>query len=521
MVDVKKQLVLFFCTLHVSWASSNSPGIQCFVPGECLDSQILDARPTNTSRECLTQCQSLTGCEWFTWYTDSTVCTSLSGCLSLTQDKCGSNCISGEQECPEIQCEVHGRCYGALEGIRKVGNVDECSSICGRRAECTWFSYSNQSSSCTMTNDCPVLDRSCSDCQASEKACAQGIEGKSKDLFEMFMWLLAKPEELPMSQYVYTDGHIVYSINSSDEKIMWLTAIPEVPNSFKIQVVSKCHEDLFVLLRYDFKGELDKDKIWALNLDKATLKWNDVAFPSPDLQLTLPCEFSRLKDGRIWVYCPKLPQTILFDGIHIVPSIEPLWVKSGHGLEHFGIGRVHENEFIVVGGLPYDLEKGISSQSISNRVYLIDFNKNESGALPNIDASLLTPLIWPMILDNELKVFITGGYKSKNDLEKETNINRLLFVLDWKSKTFSSITRSSDKYLKLSTLPVKYVFMSGDEPYICYSTETDAFMYNLQDIINVKDPKRRRHFKINQMELVKRPQVADVSDWFDKEDENA
>ncbi|TRY79456.1 hypothetical protein TCAL_09787 [Tigriopus californicus] len=172
-MKVLTEILLFlFCIARVTLALISSPGIQCFVPGECLDSQILDARPTDTSRACLNLCQNLTGCEWFTWYTDSKVCTSLSGCLSLTEEKCGSNCISGEQECPEIQCGIQGRCYGALEGIRKVGSDKECGSICGQRSECTWFSYSNQTNSCTMTNDCPALDRSCDDCLASETSCA-------------------------------------------------------------------------------------------------------------------------------------------------------------------------------------------------------------------------------------------------------------------------------------------------------------------------------------------------------------
>ena len=32
-------------------------GIQCFIPGECLDSQTLELTSTNTSTECLKVCQ--------------------------------------------------------------------------------------------------------------------------------------------------------------------------------------------------------------------------------------------------------------------------------------------------------------------------------------------------------------------------------------------------------------------------------------------------------------------------------
>ncbi|TRY71778.1 hypothetical protein TCAL_14862 [Tigriopus californicus] len=151
-------------------------GLQCFVPGECLDSQILGATPTNSSRECWRHCQSVTGCTWFTFYKDSQVCTPLSGCLRLSNEKCQENCISGEEECPEVQCGVHGRCYGALEGIRKVANAKECASMCGQRDECFWNTYDPEHESCLMTNDCPLLDRTCSNCSSSERDCTAEMD---------------------------------------------------------------------------------------------------------------------------------------------------------------------------------------------------------------------------------------------------------------------------------------------------------------------------------------------------------
>ena len=52
--------------------------------------------------------------------TISQICTLLSGCLELGNTKCGQDCISGQEECPQLQCGVKGVCIGALEGIRKV-----------------------------------------------------------------------------------------------------------------------------------------------------------------------------------------------------------------------------------------------------------------------------------------------------------------------------------------------------------------------------------------------------------------
>eukprot|EP00095_Tigriopus_kingsejongensis_P004225 maker-scaffold74_size411160-snap-gene-3.17 protein:Tk04225 transcript:maker-scaffold74_size411160-snap-gene-3.17-mRNA-1 annotation:"type iv pilus-associated protein" len=104
----------------------NAAGLQCFVDGECLDSMLIDVEPTNTSSMCLHHCQNTRGCEWFTWYKDTSLCASLSVCLRLNGTYCGDNCVSGEVECPEFYCGVKGKCLGALEGMRLVADVAEC-----------------------------------------------------------------------------------------------------------------------------------------------------------------------------------------------------------------------------------------------------------------------------------------------------------------------------------------------------------------------------------------------------------
>lgn len=162
-------------------AAAKSPAvsrreIQCFVDGECLDSQILDFRKTNNSQECLKACQATQGCEWFTFYEDTMTCTSLSGCIGLSTEKCG-DCTSGEEECPEFICGVQGKCFGALEGIRKVEDIMECKTICRNRPECKWYTYEAAEKACTITNDCPVLDKTCKHCMSYENACPDPAKG--------------------------------------------------------------------------------------------------------------------------------------------------------------------------------------------------------------------------------------------------------------------------------------------------------------------------------------------------------
>ena len=158
----------------------SSEYLKCFVPGECRDSQILDVTSQNDSTRCLRHCQATQGCEWFTFYEDSKACASLSGCLDLNATYC-DRCISGETECPEYTCGVQGKCFGAMEGVRLVNNTDDCQSECSKRAECNWHSFVPSSKSCILTNDCPALDKTCTDCVASEKGCTSTKVGTTPE----------------------------------------------------------------------------------------------------------------------------------------------------------------------------------------------------------------------------------------------------------------------------------------------------------------------------------------------------
>ena len=151
--------------------ASASSYIKCFVPGECRDSQILDVVEQKSSADCLHHCQTVAGCEWFSYYPDSHACAALSGCIDLNSGLC-TDCVSGQKACPKYKCGVNATCFGALEGVTKVNDTEECQADCNDRLECNWHSYIPSSSSCVMTNDCPALDMSCTDCVVSERGCS-------------------------------------------------------------------------------------------------------------------------------------------------------------------------------------------------------------------------------------------------------------------------------------------------------------------------------------------------------------
>lgn len=81
--------------------------------------------------------------------------------------------ISAEEECPHFKCGLVGKCFGALEGIRKTESVMECMVTCQNREECEWYVFDKAASTCTLSNDCPALDKSCQTCKAYQKGCPE------------------------------------------------------------------------------------------------------------------------------------------------------------------------------------------------------------------------------------------------------------------------------------------------------------------------------------------------------------
>ncbi len=63
--------------LNVSGSFGNST--QCFVPGECLQGTLIKGSKTLSGNACLSFCKKVAGCEFFTFYPESLICTALKG----------------------------------------------------------------------------------------------------------------------------------------------------------------------------------------------------------------------------------------------------------------------------------------------------------------------------------------------------------------------------------------------------------------------------------------------------------
>ena len=87
----------------------NCADLQCFISGECTNSDIIDIVPSNDEFECLENCQNNANCTWFTFYPDARGCLLVANCGDVEDTFC-SNCVSGEKECeiPKPVCSVQG-----------------------------------------------------------------------------------------------------------------------------------------------------------------------------------------------------------------------------------------------------------------------------------------------------------------------------------------------------------------------------------------------------------------------------
>ena len=78
--------------------SGNCNKLQCFIPGECTNSQEINILPSLDEFQCLEICQQDANCTWFSFFPDSNFCQMFSSCGSIEDTFC-SNCISGQREC--------------------------------------------------------------------------------------------------------------------------------------------------------------------------------------------------------------------------------------------------------------------------------------------------------------------------------------------------------------------------------------------------------------------------------------
>ncbi len=100
-------------TILILFTQLPNPGncshLQCFVLGECTNSQDVDIVSSKDEFQCLDICHQNANCTWFSFLPDSQVCHLLSNCESIEDTFC-KNCVSGERQCdnPAPICFVLG-----------------------------------------------------------------------------------------------------------------------------------------------------------------------------------------------------------------------------------------------------------------------------------------------------------------------------------------------------------------------------------------------------------------------------
>lgn len=161
----------------------SSMGLDCFVPGQCVNGTVLSSVITTTDKECLSACQADGDCEWFSFNPSFGLCQLFSICPGLsTADGCGQ-CTSGENECQPFQCNVTGQCQGVQIHYEPVASKDHCLLLCRNSTGCKWYTHDTTTTLCFLYSTCPTLDESCGTCMSGESGCTPtGPEKYSKIL---------------------------------------------------------------------------------------------------------------------------------------------------------------------------------------------------------------------------------------------------------------------------------------------------------------------------------------------------
>ena len=106
-------MMICFFAIAFLFVGLPNPGdckdLQCFISGECTNSQHLDVLTSEDEFQCLESCQNTANCTWFSFFPNSQGCHLMSSCGSIDDTFC-PNCISGQRECekPAPICFVKG-----------------------------------------------------------------------------------------------------------------------------------------------------------------------------------------------------------------------------------------------------------------------------------------------------------------------------------------------------------------------------------------------------------------------------
>ena len=180
--------ICFLVAILAVVLTSGQDIIGCFIDGDCQDSRLAAETQTSSPSKCLAFCQSNSQCNYLTHYEDLGACLAWIDCQTFSQD-C-QDCVSGDQDCPDLECSVQGSCIGTLvDLIAPVTDAGNCLSVCQSNPNCQWFSFDTSDNFCFLMSDCDEIDESCASCTSGQRNCEdEAVEPDSrKTLFLDFI----------------------------------------------------------------------------------------------------------------------------------------------------------------------------------------------------------------------------------------------------------------------------------------------------------------------------------------------
>ena len=106
-----KGAILILCLILAS--GSVIADLQCSIPGQCVNSDLIQSEAEDDQYSCHNQCKNNDECNWFTYIADQGFCEQFSNCFNITDATC-SSCITSEKDCDLYKCGIQGSCQVKL-----------------------------------------------------------------------------------------------------------------------------------------------------------------------------------------------------------------------------------------------------------------------------------------------------------------------------------------------------------------------------------------------------------------------
>ena len=141
---------------------------QCNVPGICVG-QLLVSFESNDQYQCLSACNNLRDCSWFSSNEEDGFCGLFQTCDDVSTTECPL-CISGEHSCPVLRCNLVGECQGTLI-VEDIMTTEElCQDFCTSFTGCAFYTFHKNTGLCLLFEDCPELNN-CQNCVSGQPDC--------------------------------------------------------------------------------------------------------------------------------------------------------------------------------------------------------------------------------------------------------------------------------------------------------------------------------------------------------------